>query len=288
MKIAMHQITSRNATMEEDLAAYGGSGWSAFELHLGKAEAYLEGRDLEALGDLVRASGLTAVACTGHVVEAFADEDAVEKSRRSLDRALEVMAAVDCPVIVFGGDGPAELKPGTDFSEAGLTARDNELESARRRFADQVSALAEVAADRGVTMALEMNWCRLCRSVWSAARVLDLVDRDNVGFLFDAAHFAVSPSRLGDLEMVTGRIVHGHLDDMRAATPEDWSVNGDRVIPGDGCLPLRSWYEQVTACGYSGWHAVELFCEDLWDLPAEEISQRTMVGCRKVWPEARF
>jgi sugar phosphate isomerase/epimerase len=93
---------------------------------------------------------------------------------------------------------------------------------------------------------------------------------------------------LSDLELVAGRIVHGHLDDMRGATPEEWSVNSDRVIPGDGCLPLRSWYEQVSACGYSGWHAVELFCEDLWDCQPEEIARRTMVGCSKVWPEARF
>ena len=137
-------------------------------------------------------------------------------------------------------------------------------------------------------MALDMKWCRLCRSVWSAARVVDLVDRPNVGFLFDAAHFAVSPSRLEDLALVDGRIVHGHLDDMRETAPEAWNVNQDRVIPGDGCLPLADWYVEVEARGYAGWHAAELFCDDLWAAKPTEIARRVMDGCRSVWPRAQF
>ena len=73
MKIALHQITTRGASMEEDMRAYAEAGWSAFELHLGKANEFVQDRDLDALGKLVRESGLKAVGCTGHVVGAFAE-----------------------------------------------------------------------------------------------------------------------------------------------------------------------------------------------------------------------
>lgn len=288
MKIALHQITTLNAPMEEDLKAYAEAGFSAFELHLGKAKKYLETHSLQALRDLVSAAGLQPVGATGHVVNAFAAEDARRQNGEEFVQALEIMEALGCPLIVFGGDAPAELPTAVDQSEAGLAARDQAYTEALERFSDQVGRLADLAAPRGLSMALEMNWCRLCRSVQTAARVLDLVGRANVGFLFDAAHFAVSPSRLSDLDLVKGRIVYGHLDDMRSCAPELTNVNNDRVIPGEGALPLHEWYQKIESCGYTGWHAVELFCHDLWQRPALEIAQRVKKGCQRVWPAAQF
>ncbi len=288
MKIALHQITTLNAPMEEDLKAYAEAGFSAFELHLGKAKKYLETHSLQSLRDLVSAAGLQPVGATGHVVTAFAAEETRRQSETEFLQALEIMEALGCPLIVFGGDGPAEMPAAAQQSEAGLAARDQAYTEALERFAVQVGRLADLAATRGIRMALEMNWCRLCRSVQTAARTLDLVDRSNVGFLFDAAHFAVSPSRLSDLDLVKGRIIYGHLDDMRPCPPELTNVNNDRVIPGDGALPLREWYEKIESCGYTGWHAVELFCHDLWQEPALQIARRVKAGCQRVWPAAQF
>jgi sugar phosphate isomerase/epimerase len=288
MKIALHQITTLNAPMEEDLRAYAEAGFSAFELHLGKARKFLETHSLPALRDLVRASGLQPVGATGHVVTAFAPEDDRRRSEAEFLQALGIMEALGCPLIVFGGDGPAENPTAADQSEAGLAARDRAYAEALGRFAAEVGRLADLAAPRGIRMALEMNWCRLCRSVRTAAAALDLVGRPNVGFLFDAAHFAVSPSRLSDLDLVRGRIIYGHLDDMRPCPPELTNVNNDRVVPGEGALPLREWYEKIEACGYSGWHAVELFCHDLWQEPALQLARRVKQGCQRIWPGAQF
>ena len=286
MRIALHEITTRPARFEDDVAAYAGAGWSAFEMDLSKAREFVARNSGQAYRECVRDSGLKPVACTGHVVQAFADAEALRQNEGAFADALDFMGQVECPVIVFGGDGPEEIPAAPGNSERGLAERDREYAAALERFADRVGQLADLAESRGVTMALEMNWCRLCRSVITAADVLDRVGRSNVGFLFDAAHFAVSPSRLADLDLVADRIVHGHLDDMRAAPPELWNVNNDRVIPGDGCLPLKEWYKKVEACGYKGWHAVELFCHDLWDRPAAEVAESVKEGCKKVWPRA--
>jgi sugar phosphate isomerase/epimerase len=264
LKIALHQITTRTAAFADDMRAYPKAGWSAFELHADKARAYIEAHDHAAYRDLVKASGLTPVACTGHVVTAFGDSDAVRANRVQFEDTLALMEDIGCPVIVFGGDGPADPPTAADSTEAGLAARDAAYRADLDRFANAVGELADLAAGKGVTMALEMNWCRLCRSV------------------------AVSPSRLSDLDSVKGRIAYGHLDDFRAAPPEVTNVNSDRVIPGDGVFPLLEWYEKIEQCGYHGWHAVELFCEDLWQQPVDDIARRVLEGCRRVWPEAQF
>ena len=288
MKIALHQITTRPASMEEDMRAYAEAGWTAFELSLSKARDYIEANSRPAWVDLVRGSSLQAVGCTGHVVNAFGDPEIIATNEAEFDQTTALMAEIECPVIVIGGDGPEEMPAAADNSEAGLSARDQAYRAHLQRFADQLGRLADMAAPRGVTVALEMNWCTLCRSVATAAETLDMVGRDNVGALFDAAHFAVSPSRLSDLDRVSGRIVYGHLDDMRGCPPELMTVNEDRVLPGEGALPLGEWYEKIDACGYRGWHAVELFCNDLWKLPVDEIARRTKDACLRVWPDAQF
>jgi sugar phosphate isomerase/epimerase len=288
MKIALHEITSINAPLEADLKAYAEAGWGAYEMHMTKARTYAEAHGRKGYRDLVRGSGLKAVGCTGHVVRAFGSEEEIRKNRDEFATTMEFMQDAECPVVVFGGDGPAEAPAAADQSEAGLAARDRAYRQALQRFAEHVGQLADLAAPRGITMALEINWCQLCRSVRTAAEILDLVGRSNVGMLFDTAHFAVSPSRLADLDLVKGRIVYGHLDDFRPSPPEVTNVNNDRVIPGQGCLPLREWYDKVAACGYTGWHAVELFCHDLWQLPVEQIARQVKQGCVKVWPEAVF
>lgn len=288
MKIALHQITSINAPLEADLKAYSEAGWGAFELHMAKAQKYAQAHGRSAYRDLVRASGLKAVGCTGHVVRAFGTEAEAQKSQADFLETLEYMQEIECPIVVFGGDGPAQPAAAPDQSEAGLAARDLAYRDALQRFADHIGRLADLAAPRGITMALEINWCQLCRSVRTAAETLDLVGRPNVGLLFDTAHFAVSPSRLSDLDLVKGRIVYGHLDDFRPCPPEITNVNNDRVIPGQGCLPLREWYAKVAECGYTGWHAVELFCHDLWQQPVEQIARQVKQGCLQVWPDAQF
>ena len=288
MKIALHQITTRNARLEQDLEAYARAGFSAFELSLSKAQAYAQEHGRQAYRDLVHASGLQPVGCTGHVVQAFAAADTIRQNETHFAETLDFMEDIECPVIVFGGDAPQELPRAADDSEAGLAARDQAYRADLQRFADQVGRLAALAAPRGITMALEMNWCQLCRSVRTAAEVLDMVGSANLGFLFDPAHFEVSPSRLSDLDLVRGRIAYGHLDDLRPCPPELTSVNNDRVIPGEGALPLREWYEKIAACGYSGWHSVELFCYDLWQDPVEDIARKVKKGCQQVWPDAVF
>ena len=288
MRIALHEITSNKASFEEDLKAYGEVGWSAFEMSLGKAQQYIQGHGMHDFVQFVEDSGLKPVACTGHMVLAFSSPDKIKANEDQFSQTLDIMEAVGCPVIVFGADGPSSIPGAPDMSEGGLAERDGAYRKELARFADQVAKLADMAKPRGVTMALEMNWCSMCRSVITAAEAINLVDRDNVGLMFDTAHFACTPSRLSDLDLVKGKIVAGHLNDMRDCPPEIRNVNNDRVIPGDGVLPLVEWINKVEECGFEGWHCVELFCEDLWEESALTIAQRVMDGCKRVWPDAVF
>lgn len=288
MKIALHEITSNNASFEEDLKAYHSAGWTAFEIFLDKANQYIHSNGMDSFVKLVKDSGLKPIACSGHVVQTFSSPEDVSANEEDFRQKLDILEAIECPVIVFGADGPSEIASAPDMSEEGLAERDRKYREQLARFANQVAKLADIAKPKGVTMALEINWCSMCRSVITAAEAIELIDRENVGLLFDTAHFAATPSRLADLHLVKGKIVAGHLNDMRNVPPEIRDVNNDRVIPGDGVLPLVEWIDKVEECGFTGWHSVEIFCEDLWKEPPLVIAQRVMEGCKQIWPDAEF
>lgn len=287
MKIALHEITT-NASFEEDMKAYRSAGWTAFEMNLGKVNPYIDSNGLDNFAKFVKDSGLKPIACTGHVVKTFSSPEDVKANEEEFRQKLEILEAVECPVIVFGADGPSEIASAPDMSEEGLKERDRKYREQLARFANQVAKLADMAKPFRVSMALEINWCSMCRSVITAAEAIELIDCENVGLLFDTAHFAATPSRLADLDLVNGKIIAGHLNDMRNAPPEIRNVNNDRVIPGDGVLPLVEWINKVEECGFTTWHSVEIFCEDLWKESPLVIAQRVMEGCKRVWPDAEF
>jgi 2-keto-myo-inositol isomerase len=288
MKIALHQITSIKASFEDDLTAYRKAGWTAFEMSIDKARQYIQQHGINDFIKFVKDSGLKPIAATGHVVQTFAEPNQIKANEEDFRKKLDLMSAVECPLVVFGADGPSAIAKAPSMSEAGLAERDKTYREQLARFANQVAKLADMAKPKGVTMALEINWCSMCRSVVTAAEAIRLINRDNVGLLFDTAHFACTPSRLSDLDLVKGQVVAGHLNDMRNCPPEIRNVNNDRVIPGDGVLPLVAWINKVEECGFRGWHAVEIFCEDLWRESPLAIAQKVMKGCKRVWPEAEF
>ena len=270
------------------MKAYHEAGWTAFEMSLSKANQYIQQHGMDTFVKFVKNSGLKPVACTGHVVQTFSSPDNVKANEEQFRQTLDIMESVECPVIVFGADGPSNIASAPNMSEVGLAERDKAYREQLARFANQVAKLADMAISFGVTMALEINWCSMCRSVITAAEAIELINRENVGLLFDTAHFACTPSRLADLDLVKGKIVAGHLNDMRDCPPEVRNVNNDRVIPGDGVLPLIEWINKVEECGFTGWHSVEIFCDNLWKESPLVIAQRVMEGCKRLWADAEF
>ncbi|HVF10985.1 MAG TPA: sugar phosphate isomerase/epimerase family protein [Abditibacteriaceae bacterium] len=275
MKIAIHGITTRSGSFPEHLAAYEKTGWKHFEINLWNAGTFIEENGVEATARLVADHGLTCVGATGLGLSTFGDDAARAANIEQVKRYGEAMQALGCRPLVIGSDGPAE-KDRSNYSR--------HLDTLARH----INAVAEAAQPFGVQLAVEVNWTALCRSFRTAADLVKRVRRDNVGLVWDPAHFFSTPSRLDDLELAQGKIIHAHTNDIRECFIEVMDINGDRVIPGQGVLPLREWSDQVTACGYDGYHCVELFSEELWAKDTETICREVMAGCKQVWPDATF
>ncbi len=290
MKIAFHQITSGSKRdLKETFKAYAEAGWRHFEVNLWETEAFVTQHGAKSLAALAKDFGLHCVGATGLSIPAFQGGEALEAATKQMEMHAQVMHALECTAIVVGGDVPKDFPPRAQNStEKALSARDATYRNALKEFAMAVERVAETAAKYDVTLALEVNWCGLARSFRTMAELVMMVDRDNVGATWDPAHFYSTASRLSDLDRLRGKIVHAHLNDIRNCFMEAMDINGDRVLPGDGVLPLVEWTNKIHSLGYRGWHCVELFSDDLWVEPLHEIATRAKKACERVWPDAEF
>ncbi len=290
MKLAFHQITSGSGNdLAETFKAYADAGWGHFEINFGECQAYIEENGIDALVKLVEDCGLSCIGATGISFPAFSGEETLEATLKQLKTYARYMEALGCEAIVCGGETPPDFHPRAQgSSEKALVARDAEYVTQLEVFAGVIAQAADLVAPHGVKLALEVNWCGLARSIRTMAALVKIVDRDNVGAVWDPAHFFSTPSRLDDIDRLSGKIFHAHMNDIRECVVEVMDINGDRVIPGKGSLPLREWSEKVAECGYDGWHSVELFSDDVWTMPLAEIPRAVKAGCDEVWPDAKY
>lgn len=163
-------------------------------------------------------------------------------------------------MLVVGTDGPEDLRSVAD--PIGVIA----------------ASLAEVAdaIDKSpVSLCLEFNWSPVVKSLRTAAEIARRSRRERVGVVFDPAHYHCTPTKFDQLSADNVALIkHVHVDDMQDKPGELSDCNADRVLPGLGCLDLRSLFRRIEKHGYSGYFSIELFNEDLWDMPPGEAARR--------------
>ncbi len=107
--------------------------------------------------------------------------------------------------------------------------------------------------------------------------------------MFDTWHLWDAAGLLEQIGANVDRIAGVHVGDRREATRSEF----DRVLPGDGVIPLGPILRALEAAGYEGWHDVEIFSDNglfgkafpdsLWALPAAEAAQRCRASFDRVW-----
>lgn len=188
-------------------------------------------------------------------------------------RAIEEAAILGAPVLVL--------------VSGGLPDGSRDLDGARSRVADAVAELSPAALDSGVRLALEPLHPMFASDrcvVASLGNALDLV----ADLPPAAAGVVVDTYHLWWDDGIWAQIARAGREDRIACfqvadwiTPLPAGVLLGRALPGDGCVELRRFREAVDAAGYTGPIEVEVFNEDIWNLPGPEILDRAMAGVEK-------
>ena len=107
-----------------------------------------------------------------------------------------------------------------------------------------------------------------------------------MGICLDAFHYSVGPSKPEDLALLTtANLFHVQLCDL-VGTPRELATDADRILPGDGDLPLEPLIAHLRAISYEGHVSVELMNPQIWQVAPRSFGEIAMTALRKILGQA--
>ena len=188
------------------------------------------------------------------------------QSRKSVERAIEVAAQLGATVV-----NTSVVTPPTDPGGLGATigeticqgssrlAREEDFEASAKALAK----MADMAADRGIRISIEVHQHSIHDNSWATLHLLDLVDRPNIGANPDLGNIYWTydtPEESSEAAIVAlaPRSLYWHCKNLqRVNIPENQrSVFIQTPLP-DGEIDYRFAISAMLEAGYDGYLAVE-------------------------------
>jgi sugar phosphate isomerase/epimerase len=258
-------------------------GFKGAEFNAEKAADISSNQGTSALKSLYSAEGVIP-AVFGLPVEWRQDEDTFLRGLRQLPEQARVAQELGCErcctwVLPDGGVPLAEYR-----------------ENSSRRWAQ----IAHILEDQGIRFGLEFVGPAHFRTnpdnVWfydipGALQEIGNISADrnvgNIGLLVDSFHWYTSGGSMMDLASIpVEQIVHVHINDA-PNVPMDQQQDKVRLLPGEsGVIDLKGFLQTLSAIGYDGPVAAEVFSDDLKQLPTDEAASLTASATDKVFKEA--
>ncbi|WGR91161.1 sugar phosphate isomerase/epimerase [Bradyrhizobium sp. ISRA443] len=207
--------------------------------------------------------------CRGGMFSAdAAHQSAVrDDNRRAVDEAKALGAC--CIVLVVGGL-PQYSRPGSTASK--------DIAAARAQVHDGIAEMLEYAKQAKLPLAIEplhpaYAADRACvNTTKQALDICDALDPGRtgaIGVALDVYHIWWDPE-------LNAQIVRAGKDRLLAFHVCDWLVPtrdilNDRGMMGDGVIDIKSVRAAVEAQGFAGYSEIEIFSDDWWGRPMDEV-----------------
>lgn len=245
-KLGLNGI-SLNCGQAEEIAIADKSAYDYLEMRQWKLEAFLREQRLEQLQALfceaqVKPLSINAIEpiCPGPGED---PEQFAERARWY----LRIAGAIGCECVVVNAYG--------------ITQNTSEREG-KRQMIEGLKLASDIAAEYDVLLAYEfLNGEYPVHTITDTMEVLEVVDRDNVGWLLDFHFFHVSDPSLEALEKAgADRLLLVHMNDLPHSPVADLAVGeATRVLPGDGQVATEALLGTLCRMGYKGPFSVEVY-----------------------------
>lgn len=252
-RLSINQITVRDWNLEQAAAGLARHGIGGIGLWVDKVEEAGLPRTVELLREHDLA--VSSICRAGF----FTGEGAGGKVSADNERAIEIAHTVgaDCLYMVCGALGA-----------------DNDLPGARRQALEGLAAMAPLAEQAGVTLALEplhpsmtADRCVVV-TLDQALDMLDEIGSPSLGVAVDSYNVWWDPRLEAAIERAGQRVISYQVCDWLVPQPHPTFGRG---IPGDGVIDFASMTSAVGRTGYAGPIEVEIFNEDIWSRDPDDV-----------------
>lgn len=130
---------------------------------------------------------------------------------------------------------------------------------------ERTRPLVKLAEDEGVILAQEFEPGFIVGSTAGLLRLFDAIPSPNLAANFDLGHaFLTDPDPLAAIRQVGPKIVHGHVENMRAGLH-------DHVLPQEGDMDLGAYLSALAQTGFNGGLALDLYKYDYEAIAPEAL-----------------
>jgi len=266
MQPTLSQVCTLNSPFESDIEDFAAGGCQAVELWLTKLEEYLKAHSVEDVRRLADRCGVTfpVASYQGGLLVSQGQKRA--EAWRLFDQRLDLCRELGVGCIVVACDVHGQL-----------TQEDVD------RTAASMRELARHAGPREMRVALEFDkTAQFGNNLQTAVALIDDVGSPHLGLCLDAFHFYCGPSKPEDLMLLTAdHLLHVQLSDI-ADLPREFAADGNRILPGDGDIPLEQLIQRLRQIDYAGPVSIELMNPQIWQTPALNFGEIGMTALRKV------
>jgi len=205
------------------------------------------------IGKALKDNGLD---CTSITVIPDEDRSPISNNEKSRTNALEYMKwAIDCSAALG-----SEILAGPYHQPLGIFSGEPPTQKEKEHAAKVHQDAADYAKQVSLQLSIEpLNRfeCYFLNIGQDASDYVDLVDRDNFGYLYDTFHANIEEKDpVGVISKTIKNINHIHISE------------NDRGTPGKGNIPWEETFDAIKNSGYDGWLTIEAFGRALPDLAA--------------------
>lgn len=277
MKLCLNATIGGYGNIRDFVARAKRHGYAAVEFDVREVANIIQQEGVQAARAIFSESGVEPV-CFGLPVEWRKDAETFKEGLQALPQLARAAQAIGCTRTATW------LPPSINEFPAAYSVR----------MAERFREIARVLADFDVRLGLE--WvgpatARTARYEWihTLHQLLDFeaeIGAPNLGLLVDSFHWFCMEGTVEDLERLTNeQIVHVHINDAPNKPPAE-QMDFQRLLPGEGIIDLVGFLRALKKVGYDGGIAIEVFHQELQQMPPEEATARAKQAFDQVWQKA--
>ena len=260
-KLSILENTTPGWSFEEDVRNYKKAGIKGIGVGYDK----IRDMEIEDVAKMLHDSGLqvSSLVLTGFYTQDKKEREELPFCIGDSTKAIELAHRIQARYLLVLS-GPPNMKNGG-------------IKAAEELTRDSLRAMAPLAEELDVKLGLEIlhpmyldAWSAIS-TIEQAMDIVEDVDSRNVGLVLDLYHIFWDPKLSEGIKRAAGKIFGVHVNDWRFPTRD---ILLDRVLIGDGIIPVQKIIGEINATGYDGPFEIEILSEELSKADYSELLEK--------------
>lgn len=269
MKLALNGATTMRADLETDVRAASAAGFDLIEIWASKLREFLKTRSVADLKNLLEANDIEPYSINSIEHITFRNNEDYAKIKAETEEFSRIAGEINCPyVVVVPGKMPENADEKQIIEES----------------VNVLNELADIAENHNVGLAFEFLGQTDCsvQTLDLDKKIIEKVNRANVGLVIDTFHFYAGNSTLEAIETLDPeKLFIFHINDAEDLPKTDLT-DAHRLYPGEGILPIREIKEKFDKIGYDRMVSIEIFRPEYWAQDPFEVARKAKAATEKV------